>query len=157
MIAVRIPATRAPGNPISPRKATVQLDSSAFVADPELIRTLQERSTPVPCDTDRLLFRQDDPPAGVFILHNGAATLTMKSIDGRVIFSLQPEPGSLLGLPAVVSEHPYSLSAVARAGAQVSFVPRADFFSVMEVQPTLCLKMLQVLAAEVRTARQAIS
>lgn len=135
----------------------MQLDSSAFVADPELTRTLEERSTPVPCDTDHLLFSQDDPPTGIFILHQGAATLTMKSMDGRVIFSLQPEPGSLLGLPAVVSDHPYSLSAVARAGAHVSFVTRHDFFSVMEAQPVLCLKMLQVLAAEVRTARQALS
>jgi CRP-like cAMP-binding protein len=134
----------------------VQLDSSAFVADPELTRALQERSTPVRCDTDHLLFRQDDRPTGVFILLQGAATLTMKSFDGRDIFSLQPEPGSLLGLPAVVSDHPYSLSAVARAGAQVSFVTRADFFAVMEAHPALCLKMLQVLAAEVRTARRAL-
>ncbi len=135
----------------------MQLDSAAFVVDPELAQALRERSSPIPCDTDRLLFRQDDPAVGVYLLEQGAVTLTMHSLDGRTIFSLEVLPGSLLGLPALVSDHPYSLSAVARAGAQVSFVTRTDFFAIMQTQPALCLKMLQVLAAEVRTARQAIS
>lgn len=135
----------------------MQVDSSSFIADPELIRALQERSTPVPCETDRLLFRQDDPATGVFILHQGAAALTMYAQDKQIIFSIQALPGSLLGLPALVSDRHYSLEAIAQSGAQVSFVSRADFFALMQAQPALALKMLQVLAAEVRTARQALS
>lgn len=134
----------------------MQLDSSAFVADPELVQALHERSTSVPCDTDRLLFRQDDPAEGVYILHQGAVALTMNAHNGRQIFSIEVAPGSLLGLPALVSDQPYSLTAIARAGAQVGFVGRADFFAIMQAEPLLSLKMLQVLAAEVRTARQAL-
>lgn len=135
----------------------MQPDSSAFVADPELIQALQNRSTPVPCDSDRLLFQQDAPADGVYILHEGAVMLTMNSRDGRIIFSIQAKPGSVLGIPALVSNQPYSLSAIARAEARVSFVSRADFFAVMDAQPALSLKILQVLAAEVRTARMALS
>ncbi|MGB7264909.1 MAG: cyclic nucleotide-binding domain-containing protein [Terracidiphilus sp.] len=134
----------------------MQLDSSAFVADPELIGALQQHSTPVLCETDRLLFRQDDPADGVYILYQGVVTVTMSAHDGRQIFSIQLAPGSLLGLPALVSDQPYSLTAIAGAGAQVSFVGRADFFAIMQAAPLLSLKMLQVLAAEVRTARQAL-
>jgi len=134
----------------------VQLDSSAFVADPDLIRALQERSTPVTCESDRLLFHQDDPAVGVYIVNAGAVTLTMNANDGRSIFSIDVTSGSLLGLPALVSDRPYSLAAIARIGAQVSFVSRSDFFAIMQAQPLLSLKMLQVLAAEVRTARQAL-
>lgn len=131
-------------------------DSSAFVADPELLQALQERSTPVPCETDRLLFQQDAPADGVYLLQQGAVKLTMNSHDGRTIFSIQAMPGSVLGLPALVSDQPYSLSAIARAEAQVSFVSRADFFAIMNAHPALSLKILQVLAAEVRTARKAL-
>ena len=138
-------------------RETLQVDSSSFIADPELIRALQEHSTPVPCETDRLLFHQDDPATGVFILHQGAATLTMYAQDQQTIFSIKALPGSLLGLPALVSDRPYSLEAIAQSGAQVSFVSRTDFFAIMQAQPALALKMLQVLAAEVRTARQALS
>jgi CRP-like cAMP-binding protein len=38
----------------------------------------------------------------------------------------------------------------------VGFVGRADFFALVQADPLLSLKMLQVLAAEVRTARQAL-
>jgi CRP-like cAMP-binding protein len=134
----------------------VNLDSSAFVAHPQLLQALLERSTSVDCETDRLLFHQDEPPTGVYILHQGAVTLTMAAHDGRQIFSLDVTAGSLVGLPAVVSDRPYSLSAVARAGSQVGFVGRSDFFALMQAEPSLSLKMLQILAAEVRTAREAL-
>jgi CRP-like cAMP-binding protein len=138
-------------------RLAVQPDSSAFVADPELLRALETRSTPFTCETDRLLFNQDDPATGVYIVHEGAATLTMNAKHGARIFSIPALPGSLLGLPALISDQPYSLTAIAHAGAKVSFVSRSDFFALVQADPLLSLKMLQVLAAEVRTARQALS
>ncbi len=134
----------------------VDLDPSAFLADPELIRALTARAKPVPCDADTVLFKQDDQPVGVYILHQGQASLSMKSQEGRSILSVQALPGSLIGLPGVIGNQPYSLTAAARTGAQVSFVSSADFFALMESDPQLSLKMLQVLAAEVRTARRAL-
>ncbi len=134
----------------------VDLDPSAFQADPELIRALEARATTVPCDADSILFKQDDPPVGVYIVHQGQASLSMKSQEGRSILSVQALPGSLIGLPGVIGNQPYTLTASVRAGAQVSFVSSADFFAVMQSNPQLSLKMLQVLAAEVRTARRAL-
>lgn len=132
-------------------------DSSAFVADPDLLRVLETRATPVFCRTERLLFNQDEPVAGIYIIREGAATLAMHSFDGRHIFSIEAPPGSLLGLPALISDQPYSLTAVAHAGAKVDFVGRSEFFALMQADPLLSLKMIKVLAAEVRTARQALS
>ena len=134
----------------------MQLDSSSFVADPELLRVLLTRATPVPCLADRVLLHQDDPPIGVYILLRGAATLQMDTHDGHPIFTIEAQPGSVLGLPGLVSDQPYSLTATARAGADVRFVSRTDFFAIVQADPTLSLKMLQLLAAEVRTARKAL-
>jgi CRP-like cAMP-binding protein len=141
---------------ISQGRMFVDLNPSAFLADPELIRALAARATPVPCDADIILFKQDDPPVGVYILHQGQASLSMKSQEGRSILSVRALPGSLIGLPGVIGNQPYSLTAAARAGAQVSFVTSADFFALMQSDPQLSLKMLQVLAAEVRSARLAL-
>ncbi len=140
----------------TPIRLQMDLDPNAFVADPELIRALDVRSTPVPCDTDRLLFRQDEPSIGVYILHEGEAALTMDSPTGQQLFSVRATAGSLLGLPGLIGNQPYSLSAVARAGARVSFVSRAEFTALMQSDPLLSLKILRVLAAEVRTARRAL-
>jgi len=134
----------------------VPLDPTAFLADPDLIRALSEHATPIVCDTDRVLFQQDDSAVGLYILHEGEATISMTSQDGQTILSVQARDGSLLGLPGLISNQPYSLTAVAHAGARVSFLGRTEFTTLMESNPPLAFKILQVLAAEVRSARNAL-
>jgi len=135
----------------------MHLDPSAFVADPELVQALKRRATPIDCATDRVLFSQGKPADGLYILEYGKATLTMDSLAGQSILSIETTAGSLLGLPALVGGQPYSLTAVARAGAQVSFVSRGAFTAFMQGYPMLAFKVLQVLAAEVSAARRAIA
>ena len=134
----------------------MKLDPSAFLANPELIAALEKRSTAIPCNGEQVLFRQGDAPAGVYILHLGEVTLTLESAKGKPILATQAGAGSLLGLPGLVGNEPYTLTAVARKGAEVSFVSRDQFTALMQSDPLLSLNILQVLAAEVRSARMAI-
>lgn len=133
------------------------LDSSAFVADPELLVALERLSTPVACTSDRLLFSQGDPATGLYVLHSGSGLLTMTSPTGESVISTHVGPGALLGLPGVLGNQPYSLTGVVYEGAEVSYVSREDFAQLMMREPNLSLHVLRVLAAEVRTARVAIS
>ncbi len=134
----------------------LQIEPSSFVGDPELIRMLEKHSAPVACNEDRALFRQDEPSAGLYILHQGQVTLSVVTQGGQSLFAAQALPGSLLGLPGLVSGHPYTLSASARAGAQISFLSREDFMQLMMSHPDLSVKVLRVLAAEVRSARRSL-
>jgi CRP-like cAMP-binding protein len=135
----------------------VKLDPSAFVADPELIQALEKHSTAISCDADRVLFNQGDHPQGLYILDQGETTLSMASPAGEQLMSIQAHAGSLLGLPGLLGDEPYTLTAIARNGARLSFVTRDDFTSLMQTDPLLALKILEVLAAEVRSARRALS
>lgn len=134
----------------------MNLDPSAFVADSALIESLVSMSTPISCNDDQVLFRQGDPPAGLYILKSGAATLSMRSPAGKEIISSRAKAGSLLGLPGLIGNEPYTLTAIAHDGAQVAFLARDAFNALMSTDPMLAFKVLQVLAAEVRTARSAI-
>jgi CRP-like cAMP-binding protein len=136
--------------------ACVKLDSSAFLADHELVETLEKRSVPVVCEEDRLLFRQGDTPTGLYILRQGDVTLTLNSPSGETVLCLKPVVGSLLGLPGLVGNEPYSLSANASKDSAFSFLARKDFEDMMQNDPSLPLKVLHFLAAEVRAARQAL-
>jgi CRP-like cAMP-binding protein len=51
----------------------------------------------------------------------------MQSPSGRVVFVLHATAGSLLGLPAVVSNEPYTLSAIVRTDSDIRFESRDDF------------------------------
>jgi CRP/FNR family transcriptional regulator len=134
----------------------MKLDPSAFVADPELIQALEKQSSPILCSSERILFRQGDVPAGLYILCKGEVTLSMSSPVGEELMSVQATPGSLLGLPGLIGNQPYTLAAVARKDAELRFVPREEFTNLMQTSPRLSLKVLEVLASEVRSARQAI-
>jgi CRP-like cAMP-binding protein len=138
------------------RGPLMQLDPSAFLAAPELVQALEVRATPIPCDEERILFRQGDPPIGLFILLKGEATLSMTSEHGEPIMITQAAAGSLLGLPGLIGNQPYSLTAIARRGARVGFIARNDFNALMKSELPLLLMVLQVLASEVRSARIAI-
>jgi len=135
----------------------VQLDPSAFLADPDLLQALERHAISISCEADRALFHQGDPPAGLHILLQGEVTLSMTGEDGESLMSTQATAGSLLGLPSLIGNQPYSLTAIARSGAQVSFIARDDFNALMQSQQPLLVKVLQVLAAEVRSARLALT
>jgi CRP-like cAMP-binding protein len=135
----------------------VKLDPTAFVADPELIDALEKRAIEFSCDADCVLFHQGDAPAGLYILRKGEVGLTMYSPGGsRAILSTHACAGSLLGLPGLIGNEPYTLTAVAARGAELSFVTRDDFLALMQSDPHSSLRILQILAAEVRSARDAI-
>jgi CRP-like cAMP-binding protein len=134
----------------------MKLDSSAFVADPKLIEALSRRAIELSCGADSVLFRQGDAAAGLYILHHGEVTLAMATPAGEAVLSTEAAPNSLLGLPAVIGNHAYTLTATARSGAELGFVTRDDFTALMESDPLISLMVLQVLAAEVRAARQTI-
>ncbi len=135
----------------------MQLDPSAFQADPELFQVLEKRANAIECDVEHILFRQGDPPVGLYILAKGGATITMKSEDGDCLLSVEAAPGSVLGLPAVIGNQPYSLTARAHHGSWVGFISRTDFYGLMQTESALMVKILQVLANEVRSARIAIT
>jgi CRP-like cAMP-binding protein len=135
----------------------MQLDSSAFVADSDLLEVLGKHAEPVACHQDRVLFRQGDEPNGLYLLLKGEATLSMTSESGEPLVNSRAVSSSILGLPGLIGNSPYSLTVSAVAGAHVLFISRDSFTSLMQTDPLLALKILRVLAAEVRTARHALS
>ncbi|MFZ1087291.1 MAG: cyclic nucleotide-binding domain-containing protein [Terracidiphilus sp.] len=135
----------------------MKLDPSAFVAAPELVQALEKHSTAIFCDGDLILFHQGELPKGLYILNAGETMLTMASPKGEQVMQIQAPAGSLLGLPGVIGNQPYTLTAIARVGARLGFVSRDKFTGLMQSDSFLALKILEVLAAEVRSARHALS
>ena len=133
----------------------MKLDPLAFVANPELVAALNAHSIEVSRGGGYSLFRQGDPPVGLFIVNQGEVTLSMTSPTGELLLSMQVGSGSLLGLPGLIGNEPYTLSAVACNGARLTYVTHEDFNALMQSDPGLALKVLEVLAAEVRSARHA--
>jgi CRP-like cAMP-binding protein len=83
--------------------------------------------------------------------------LTLESASGNTVMCVRAGADSLLGLPGIIGNEPYTMTAMARKGSEVRVVTRADFEDVIRMEPSLGLLVLQVLAVEVRSVRQALS
>jgi len=146
---------RSPARSGSRARGATVIENS-FVADRQLIEALEKRSQPVSCSEGRTLFKQGEAPRGVYIFKSGEAFLVMKIASGRTMKCLHAGAGSLLGLPAVIGNEPFTLTAIVRKGSEVEFVTRSDFEDAIRTEPSLYPRLLQLLATEVRSARLAI-
>ena len=105
-----------------------------------------------------VLFVQGDEPAGVYVVCSGKVRLFIRNpVSGSITFDRISEPGSMLGLPAVFGDKPYSMSAEAADETEVAFIPRRRFLELMQSNGQLCMRCLQLLSEEVRIARNAIT
>jgi CRP-like cAMP-binding protein len=130
---------------------------NAFIADYTLIQALEKQSSLVPCGRGVILFRQGEIPTGIFIIRSGKASLLVKAENGVEVAHFTVGAGSILGLPAIVAKDPYTLSAMANEGSEIRFMKLEDFAVLMQEQPSLFPKVLEVLASEVRSARAALT
>jgi len=133
-----------------------QIVKYPLVKDRKLLQALEKQSKRVVFSRGYTLFRQGDPPTGVYILRSGEAWLIVKSNSGRALLSLQVPAGSLLGLPCIIAKQPYMFSAEARPGADVGFVARKDFEAVIQSEVALFPTLLEILAGEVGSLRQVL-
>jgi CRP/FNR family transcriptional regulator, dissimilatory nitrate respiration regulator len=132
------------------------MKNESHASDGRLIRALMKRSQAVTCGAGGTLFKQGETPKGLYVLEQGEAALMMASNAGRAVMCVEVGPGSVLGLPAVIANEPYTMTAFVRKGSAVSFISREDFELIVREEPELYPSILQILATEVRSVRQAI-
>lgn len=105
-----------------------------------------------------VLFNQGDEPKGVYMVVSGKVRLTIRNPETQAItFDRPAEPGSLLGLPAVFGDRPYSMTAEVVTDSDLAFIERPRFLAMMQADGRLCMRCLQLLSDEVRIARGAIT
>jgi CRP-like cAMP-binding protein len=75
---------------------------------------------------------------------------------GKPILRARAEAGSLLGLPSVFSENPYSMSAVACSEAQIEQLSLDSLRELTQSRPDLLINVVKILANEVRAVRIAV-
>jgi CRP-like cAMP-binding protein len=139
---------------MTPQHTDPENISSEFVADPDLANEVEKRSHPCSRLEDGVLFRQGEMPTCLHYIKSGEVALAMES-GGRMVMCFRAGPGSLVGLPAVVGNKPYSMTAAPCAGADIREIEATAFLRLLADNPVLSMKVLQLLSAEVRLARRA--
>ena len=129
---------------------------SECVADVEFASEIVRKSEAFATPADGVLFNEGDPPTCIYFVRRGEVTLTMMSASKEVM-RVRAGPGSLLGLPAVVGNQLYTLTAKAEQGAAIFRLTSDAFNELMKSDPRMSSTVLRILAGEIRSARHALS
>lgn len=129
---------------------------SECVADCELAAAIEARSTSLTVSEKRILFRQGQAPQKLFLLQQGEVVLTSRLPD-RSVLGFRAIPGSLIGLPAIAGNQPYTMTATVTKQAQLHAISMAVFRELVGRNPRLSFRVLEILAAEVRSTRVLLS
>jgi CRP-like cAMP-binding protein len=135
----------------------VAVDGSLYEckASLDLIAAFEKRAIKIICSENQVLFNNGQSGHCVYLVLGGEVGLflPLTSMDGM---GFRAQAGSFVGLPAAFSNEPYSMTAVARKGAELAMTSRDKFCDLIATSPVLSLDVLRVLAAETRAARIAI-
>lgn len=119
-------------------------------------QVLQTVATVITRPKNTLLFQQGDPPSGVYVVQKGSVRMTVNTGESEIVMRVA-QPGSVLGLPGVLSDKPFSLTACTTTTTELAFVKREDLIQLVRANPTFGLQVLQILSEEVRFARNAMA
>ena len=118
----------------------------------DLIAAFAKRAIKIICSENQVLFSSGESGECVYLILAGeiGLFLPLTSMDGM---GFRAQAGSFVGLPAAFSNEPYSMTAVARKGAELAMMSRDKFCDLIATNSILSLDVLRILAAETRAAR----
>lgn len=97
-----------------------------------------------------VLFFQSDPSESAYIVHAGNISIILNSPDGREMVINEMHGGDLFGELGILTKKPRSTSAIARTNSELLVIPRQTFLGVIENEPQLALRMLEVTASRLQ-------
>ena len=126
-----------------------------YTLDRELAAQIISRSVEIIPAKVGILYHQGEPPDDLYFVKSGEVMIMLAAGQKDVMF--RAGEGSLLGIAAVINNQPYAMTAKAASDAKVCKLSSEAFNDLFSSQPKMQLAVLQILAAEVRAARQALS
>lgn len=120
----------------------------------KLRKSLAKLGTPEQFAPHQVLFDEDEESHGVYLVTKGKVRLYVR--DYPKLDRVFPS-GSLLGVPATFTAHPYSLGAAAATATEVVHVGREAFLDLMTQQPELCREATDLLSREVTFIQAALA
>ena len=100
------------------------------------------------CPLGFTLFNEGEAPAGLFVICQGRARLSISGGKTQRVILRTARAGEILGLSASISGEPYEVTAKTAAPCEVGFVARDDFIRFLHDHPEVAFRVVQVLSRD---------
>jgi CRP-like cAMP-binding protein len=98
------------------------------------------------------IFFQGDPAKAVYLVCKGTIAIQLENPDGRGLVINEMSQGECFGELGVLTGEPHSTSAEAIVDSEVLFIPRSTFQAVLEQEPRLALRLLEITARRLQNS-----
>lgn len=95
-----------------------------------------------------ILFRDGSYPTGIYYIKKGKVKKYTTDKDGREQIFYVCRKGELLGYHALISEEKYTDTAATIEESTISFIPKDDFLSAIQLSSILSNRLLKVMSHE---------
>jgi CRP/FNR family cyclic AMP-dependent transcriptional regulator len=102
----------------------------------------------------QFIFFKSDPSEVVFIVWSGLVSIVLESPDGREMVINEMRPGDFFGEVGVLTNQPRSTSAIARTESQLMALPRQAFLGILEAEPAVARRILEMTANRLRNSSE---
>ncbi len=112
----------------------------------ELHLALGQRCKKVYVGKSTVIFRRGEKASGIFVILSGKVSLDL-GVDSPLARCYGS--GALLGLPATVTRHNYSMTATVTEDAELGFLTPEALDLLLHERPELCQQLLGILGERV--------
>ena len=123
-------------------------DSYFCQFDPKVLKQFDAISYANIYPAGTVLYAENEPPRGLFIVCTGQVKLSISSGSGKTLITRMVPAGEVLGLSSVLSGKPYRQTAETAAPSQLKFVKREDFLQFSEEHRDISFNIARQLIEE---------
>jgi CRP/FNR family transcriptional regulator len=96
----------------------------------------------------KVLFAEGEQARGIYILRTGRATVSISSIEGRVVMLRMAQAGDVLGLNSVLRGGSYDTTLKTLESCRTDFIARSQLIDVMQQSQEGAQAILKILSRE---------
>jgi CRP/FNR family transcriptional regulator, cyclic AMP receptor protein len=100
------------------------------------------------------IFYQSDPADAAFVVYKGSVAIVLTSQDGRELIINEMRAGQCFGELALLTNLPRSTAAISREKCEIIIFPRHVFLKVLDNDPYLPRRLLEITAERLSTSSE---
>src|SRR5690554_3567799 len=117
------------------------------LSEEQMVRLFTDKSC-IAHKKGQTLFYEGTNPLGLFCMNSGAVKVYKSTSNGKEQIIRLAKAGDLLGYRALLGEENYAASATILEDAQICFIPKESFFSLLTLDGNLYRKLMKSVCHE---------
>ena len=100
----------------------------------------------------QVIFHEGAYPSGIYVINNGKVKVFKLGLEGKEQIVRLADKGEILGYRSLIGGDKYAATAAVFEDSMVCFIGRETLFKLIETNPLLSMKIMELLAIDLKKA-----